>query len=216
MGKVIDLTGQVFGRLTVIEYVGSDKHRNSLWRCVCACGAERVVTRHALVQGLTKSCGCWNRDRIREQGKRNVKHGHNRRGHRTSEYGIWASMKRRCTDPKHPAYPRYGGRGIKVCDRWMNSFEAFLEDMGLRPGPGYTIERIDNDKGYEPGNCRWATVAEQQKNRSDNRWIEYEGEKLTLTDWARKLGVRSSTLYRWLKKGFTMQDVVEKVRLRSG
>jgi hypothetical protein len=153
-----ELAGQQFGRLTAIKFVSGAKY--SSWLCRCSCGVEvEVITAH-LTNGCTKSCGCLNRDVAR---KNSTKHGLSY----TSEYDCWVNMKDRCLNSKHKAYKYYGGRGIKVCDRWLNSFENFILDMGKKPAPELSLERIENDGNYEPGNCRWATSKEQRLNRSD-------------------------------------------------
>lgn len=118
----------------------------------------RRVEGKSLRIGTTKSCWCLQRDVA-------TKHGHTKGGQRTVEYRTWASMKRRCINPRSTNYPGYGGRGIQVCDQWMNSFECFLSNMGIRPSKGHSIDRINNEGNYEPGNCRWATASEQQRNK---------------------------------------------------
>lgn len=145
--------GDVFDRLTVIEFAGRDAKRNAKWLCRCACDKTVAVYQFNLTNGKTGSCGCRKRDAVTKHGK-----------HLSRTYVSWQHMKTRCSDPKHPSFHRYGGRGISVCERWL-SFENFLADMGERPA-GRTLDRVDNDRGYEPGNCRWATPKEQVNNRS--------------------------------------------------
>jgi hypothetical protein len=163
----IDLTGKRFGRLLVVERAGTSKRRRALWLAACDCGVRIAVITATLQNGRTKSCGCLHREVMREVGKwANTKHGEAANGKLSPEYSTWRSMIQRCEDPRHNRYDRYGGRGIRVCDRWRNSFEAFLADMGRKPSSNLSIDRINNDGNYEPGNCRWATASEQQKNKS--------------------------------------------------
>ncbi len=163
---VKDIAGQQFGRLTVMEFRGLSKHRTAMWRCVCACGEEVVVVRGSLVKGLTKSCGCLNREQAAKQCVKNrLTHGHTRNRKPTPEYRCWEAMIQRCTNPNATAFKYYGARGIYVCDRWRKSFETFLQDMGHRPSPNLSIDRIDTDGPYSQSNCRWATFSQQMKNR---------------------------------------------------
>jgi hypothetical protein len=166
MHNLIDLTGQSFGRLTVLERAGISKGGRSQWLCVCQCDRESIVEGSNLRSGHTKSCGCWQTEVVRATGLKNsdrLKHGHCAHHRPSSTYNSWLAMLQRCNWPKAMSYPRYGGRGITVCERWMK-FENFLADMGERP-PGTSIDRKDVDGNYEPGNCRWATRKEQRANR---------------------------------------------------
>lgn len=141
------------------------------------------------------------------RARSNTRHGHAKRGEITSEHRIWAAMRERCNNQWCKAYPNYGGRGITVCERW-SSFENFLADMGRRPSLGHSIDRIDNDGPYSPDNCRWATRVEQKANqrpRKDAVWIEHDGHRKTLDDWARALGIRYGTLYQRLAKGWSTE-----------
>lgn len=161
MPGVANIAGQQFGRLTVVGHA-----EGKYWRCECQCGGSITAQKSHLVHGGTRSCGC-----LKSQDK--ITHGLSS----SSEYKSWDSAKQRCTNPNNSRFDRYGGRGITMCDRWMNSFASFYEDMGPRPSPRHTIERLDNDGNYEPGNCCWATVKEQTNNTSVQKRIRERGNK---------------------------------------
>jgi hypothetical protein len=149
-----DLTGSTFGRLQVIDRAADRGNRKVYWLCRCECGQSTETMGDSLKKGLTKSCGC-----LRKEGRST--HG----GADLAEYDVWCKMKARCLNPHDEAYKNYGERGITVCDRWKDDFSAFLSDMGRRPESHLTIERVDNDKGYSPDNCIWATRAVQNRNQ---------------------------------------------------
>lgn len=157
MTKRLDVTGQRFGSLTVLAVSGKDVHGNFMWLCQCDCGNKRVVGGYRLRSGHTKSCGCLQPEAAR---KASTVHG----GRYLPEYSIWSAMIKRCGNSKADNYERYGGRGISVCESWLN-FENFFRDMGSRPTLKHSIDRIDNDKGYSKDNCRWATGVEQSANK---------------------------------------------------
>lgn len=203
MQRGIDRRGQVFGRLTVLNEPPTKGSRSKLrtWKCRCECGTIKFVNPSLLRTGKTKSCGCLRRD----MGKRKATHGLTD----SPEWTAWARIKQVCSNPKNDYWKHYGGRGITICDRWKNSFEAFLQDMGRRPDGAkkhkrsfYSIDRIDNNGPYSPENCRWASASEQMNNTTRSRLITFRNETRTLTQWARMLGldpnvVRHRLIYGW-------------------
>lgn len=198
--KRLDLSGLRFDRLTAIRDVGASERKQRLWLCVCDCGATTIVPANMLRSGNTKSCGC-----LRAEGmsKVSLRHGATR-GKRPRSYGVWQGMRARCLDPLHP---NYGGRGITVCDRW-NDYSNFAEDMG-EPLRGATLDRIDNDQGYSPENCRWATMKEQSRNRRSNRRVTYRGETRALIEWAEISGINFGTLKSRLNRGWAVEKSIE-------
>ena len=168
MSKVKDLTGHRFGKLTAIEYIGNNHHRKAMWICQCDCGRRTVVAGHKLTSGQTRSCGC-----LHYETARAIHTTHGKRY--TRLYHLWGNMKQRCCNPSDRRYSQYGGRGITVCDEWLHDFQAFYDwamASGYDENAAFgqcTLDRIDNDKGYYPDNCRWVNLTVQRNNRSDSR-----------------------------------------------
>jgi hypothetical protein len=198
MGRsMIDLTGLRSGRLLVSGLAGWDGSC-TWWLCKCDCGAEVKVRAQALRKAKPQvSCGCVHATET---------HGLTKGGKRTPEYVSWLNMRQRCTDPKVPCYERYGGRGISVCERWMDSFPAFLEDMGKKPGRGYSIERSDNDGNYEPGNCVWATPTQQRRNMSTNRMVVVGGAEVCLAEACEQAGLKYGAVRQRMYRGATFAE----------
>lgn len=211
MGRFIDLTGQRFGRWTVLRYAGFH-NRQSFWECQCDCGKIKNVRSDHLRKGESKSCGCF---RTEATAKRNAltKTKHGMRG--TRLYETWHSMKQRCS-PSCPKanYDRYYGRGIRVCPEWEHNFEAFYK-WALSHGydDSLSIDRIDNDGNYEPSNCRWVTEEVQANNRSSSRFITYNGETKTMAEWAKELNISYSILCSRLSRGKSLQEIIEEMGL---
>lgn len=209
--QIKDLTGQRFGRLVVLGFAGQRKSR-SYWICRCACGTVVNVGAANLRRGNTSSCGCLQREWARVG---QIVHGHSRNGHRSAEYHTWHGMKRRCNDPNSTNYRNYGGRGIRVCERW-NSFENFLLDMGHKPTPKHSLDRIDNNGRYTPENCRWATETEQKRNTRRNRLISFRGETHCLIKWAELISMKYLTLYYRICRGWSIERALtEPVQKRK-
>ena len=199
MGKIRDIQGQRFGRLVAGERLGGS------WRCICDCAGSRTVKIYNLTGGVTRSCGCLRRER---SAAGNATHGATRGYGSTPEYKAWSNAKDRCYREKVRNYASYGGRGITMCARWRHDFSAFLADMGPRP-EGRSLDRIDNDGNYEPGNCRWATRDEQCVNRRGTRKLTAFGITQPLATWAHQVEMKPIRLYqRVLRDGWTPEDAL--------
>lgn len=194
MPKLIDITGEKFGRLTVVGQSGRNKQGEILWLCQCICGKTISVRKQSLRSAHTRSCGCL---RIETTIQKSEKHGHAARKKASKVYRAWCNMMTRCTNPKYDQYNDYGGRGIKVCKRWRK-FENFNEDMGEPPTKDHSLDRINNNKGYYKGNCHWATTKEQMRNKRNNRLIEFNGKVQCIFAWAEEIGINKYTLHKRL------------------
>ena len=194
----IDITGQKIGRLLVIRAVRKEAIERLFYECLCDCGTTKVIGAQNLRRGLTHSCGCLQRERTKEAS---LRHGMSH----TSIHNTWMAMIQRCNDANCKAYPAYGGRGIKVCERWM-VFESFLADVGIPPQKGMTLDRYpNNDAGYEPGNVRWATKKEQANNRRSSKLITFQNETLTQAQWEDRYGLPRGMLNGRLQLGWTLE-----------
>ncbi len=204
---MIDLTGQVFDDLTAIEPTTKRRHGNVIWVCLCVCGNTVEVDANRLRFGVTKSCGCRMRRVLIARNLAMTKHGQARTYNASPTYKAWVHMIARCEDQTRPGYKYYGKLGIKIEPRWRDSFENFFQDMGERP-EGMTLDRKDSTKDYGPGNCRWATTLDQNKNRTSNVLLTLNGETLIVADWARRLGCKVSALRMRLSKGWSVEKAL--------
>lgn len=197
MSTFQDLTGQKFGRWTVIGYVGKSR-----WLCRCDCGTVKIVRATHMKSGHSKSCGCYEHEQLI---RRNTTHGDNK----TPLHYHWLDIKKRCYNPKFKQYKDYGGRGIYVSAEWRDNFPAF-RDWSLQNGyeKGLSIDRIDNDGPYAPWNCRWTDRITQNNNKRSNRWITANGKRQTIMQWERETGINESVIRGRLKRGWSEQDAV--------
>lgn len=196
MSKIIDLTGKTYGNITVINF-DSKRGKHRYWFCRCRCGNEWVVSGEALRrQKACRKCGM-----------------HKTHGMAASrEYKCWMGMIQRCTNKNTPFFKWYGGRGISVCERWRSSFIDFFADMGESPTKKHSLGRIDNDGNYEPGNVEWQDMRTQSLNKRSNHYIEHKGERLTITQWATKLGLNYITIINRLQRGKTLEQAFSPVK----
>ena len=205
--RVKDLTGRRFGRLQVHKFEKS-LHCNAFWACQCDCGKSHTVAGKSLLSGACTSCGCLRKERAAAaNSQRLTKHGHTAAGSNSRTYRIWSNMVSRCTNPKFDAYPWYGGRGITVCAEWRE-FKAFLNSMGRAPD-GKSIDRIESNGNYEPGNCRWADAKTQQRNTRKNVRLEIDGTECSIAEWAEQPGaVSAKTIYGRIAYGWEPRRAV--------
>lgn len=199
----LDLSNRWFGRLRVIRSIGSRSGRQ-FWKCLCSCGNVTDVESSSLVRGNTTSCGC---ARYENATASSTTHGMSH----LPEYSTWKSIRRRCLVETSKDYKDYGGRGIKICDTWIESFENFYADMGPRPSPNHSIDRENNNGNYEPGNCRWTTAEEQALNKRTTRYVIYHGESIPMVQLARTHGINYSRLKYLLNKGYSAEDAVATI-----
>lgn len=217
--KLIDITGEKFGRLTVICRVKPVPKQRPRWECLCTCGKTVVVAASNLRTGNTRSCGCiaaeWavelgtRADIVLKRSEGHIVHGHSARGRLSPEYRAWIAMKARCYQESSKDFANWGGRGIKVCERWKSSFESFLSDMGSKPR-GASLDRIDPNADYGPQNCRWATIAQQGgENKRSNIRVEVEGEVFDgIAAACRKLGTSVQAAYSRIQAGMPASEAV--------
>lgn len=195
-----DLTGKKFGRWTVIDLVTTRPH-STYWNCICDCGTKREVRGSNLRRGIAQSCGCLIKEKMTKHGMTYQR-----------EWKSWTGLKSRCYTKTDHHYRYYGGRGIRVCERWRESFLNFFEDMGTCP-KGFTIERINNDGNYEPSNCRWASKRDQCRNRRNNVRLTLNGETHILSDWASIRGIPKRTLEYRHHKGLSDAQILSKSKV---
>lgn len=191
-----EMAGKKFGYWTVIAR-SKTRFRSTFWLCKCKCGTIKNVSGYQLRYGKTKSCGC-----------KVITHGHTSNGVRSCEYETWTQMRRRCLNPHHKDFSRYGGRGITICPRWIKSFAAFYNDMGPKPNRYYSINRIDNDGPYNRENCEWATVKKQASNRASSRFITHNGRTLTVSEWSDELGIPAKRIFQRIYQGCTPHEAL--------
>lgn len=216
--KAIDMAGKRVGRLTVIRRVGINSV-GATWLCKCACGNDKIVPGSFLNRQVVKSCGCLRSEvsrkliaevRRRTGGRNRLRHGEAIAGRETTEWKLWHSIRQRC-GVVGVGHPDYSGRGIEMCDRWQQSYEDFVKDVGRRPSKAHSLDRIDVFGGYEPGNVRWATAKEQARNRRNSLFIEAFGERLTLAEWSERSGIQNTTIRQRLQRGWSPEKAVSTV-----
>lgn len=190
-----NLIGKTFERLTVISRAPNGKNWKVRWNCECTCGNTTIAHAHSLRSGRTQSCGCLHREQITQ---RNITHNMTK----SPEYSSWHHIIDRCCNPADKGYKNYGGRGITICDKWRKSFKAFYDYIGSRPSPKHSIDRINNDGNYEPGNIRWASKKVQANNSRHNHHITINGKTKNIAQWAKTVGLNRGTLLYRIKAGW--------------
>ncbi len=211
MGRFIDIEGKPFGLLTAVRPDGKDKFGLTFWLCKCVCGKEKRIRVTSLIRPArpTRSCGC-----IQPGATATAvtTHGHTKGRSMTKEYKSWTGMRNRCHNPKDPHFKDYGARGISVCVEWLASFDTFISHVGRIPQDGtrYTLDRIDNERGYEPGNVRWADKMTQASNRRNSIIITAFGKTMTLPQWSRETGLCKKTIRNRLLAGWTHERAISE------
>jgi len=215
--NVKNIKGEVFEKWIVVSYAGTIKSIKdgivtsavAHWNCLCECGNLRTISGGHLRNGASKSCGCYKPKAVESGRKRRIK-GKWIEDKISPEYAAWNSMKDRCLNKKNNAYLRYGGRGILICSRWLgkNGFQNFLCDMGRKPNIFLTLERVNNNDGYSPNNCIWATRKEQSRNTRYNRIMEMDGRKMCVSEWAEEYNISVSLLFSRLNLGWDLRDAL--------
>ncbi len=201
--KRLEIVGERYGKLVALRRGSKNKYGRFNWYFRCDCGSEIELDANQARSGNTQSCGCYHAESLTLH---KTTHGFAKKGQLRSEYRIWTLMKDRCSNPKSPNFSRYGGRGIKVCERWQ-TFENFYSDMGLRP-EGCSIDRINNDGNYEPVNCKWATNKQQANNKTSNKLFTWHNETLTLAQWSEFFGLSGTVLNSRLARGWSFEVAV--------
>lgn len=202
MGKIKDISGRKFGRLTVIKYAYTDKRHTAIWLCKCDCGNIKEVRGDNLRNGTIQSCGCLQNDRRKEAC---IKHGQSR----TKLYKVYHSMKGRCYNKNNREYHNYGGRGIVVCDEWLSSYETFYNwAINNNYQECLSIDRIDADGNYEPSNCRWTDMRTQQNNKRDNIYLTYNNKTQTLMQWANEMNLTYSCIRHRYERGWSIKEIL--------
>lgn len=189
----LNLTGNKFG-----EWVVTDKKFGASYLCICSCGTEKIIQSQTIKRGSSKSCGCKGKDWCRRHGMEG-----------TLTYNTWSAVKQRCHNPESNLYKNYGGRGIKMFQEWYNDFSTFYKDMGEKP-IGFSLDRIDPNGNYEPGNCRWASSKQQARNKRNTVYLSYKGERKPLAELAEIHGIKRKIVEWRLKNGWSVEDALEK------
>jgi hypothetical protein len=203
-----DLTGKQFGRLLVVKRAENKKNRTAYW-CRCECGKDCVVTGIDLTGGRTKSCGCLKKEIASKIGGKNAKH----KMHDTRLYRIWISMRQRCNDKNARNYHNYGGRGVKVSAEWDDFMNFYDWAMTHEYNDSLTIDRIDVNGNYEPTNCRWANDSTQHNNRRDNIFLDFQGRRMTIAEWAKEINVPYPTLRGRISRGWSVEKALTTPRI---
>lgn len=199
MSKFIDLTGNRYGKIVVLERA-ENRGKKTMWKCICDCGNYTITGASELRSGTTKSCGCLKFE------SRNSTHGLRK----TRLYGIWCKMKDRCLREKNPAYKWYGGRGITICKEWLDDFTNFYNwSMQNFYDDNLSIDRIDVNGNYEPDNCRWIPLEEQALNTRNTKFLTYKGETKTVSEWCEITGIKKTTMLNRIRLGFTPEECIE-------